>query len=86
MGAGAGKEQDGNKKQKLTKKDLKFFLKEIKEHTAGINSMTLTPDGSMLISAHPCINAPLTDHLIGRCGEHKIIITHHRVYIFFVSF
>ena len=64
MGSGASKDQEngGNgKKHKITKKDLRFFLKEVKEHTAGINSMTITPDGSMLISASEDGNAHILD-------------------------
>ena len=59
MGAGASKDQE--KKQKITKKDLRFFIKEIKEHTSGINSMTITPDGSMLVSASEDSNAHIMD-------------------------
>lgn len=47
MGSGASK-SDNNK---ITKKDLRFFIKEIKDHDKGINAMCITPDGSMLITA-----------------------------------
>ena len=46
---------------KVSKKDLKFFLKEIKEHESGINSICLTPDSSMLISASEDTTARIFD-------------------------
>ena len=34
----------------MTKKDLRYFLKEIKTHAAGINDMAMTPDCSRLLT------------------------------------
>lgn len=46
MGSGNSKKGE----QKLTKKDLRYFFKEVKEHEKGINSMCITPNGSMIIT------------------------------------
>ena len=48
MGSGSSKKDTKDKPQKLTKKDLKFFIKEVTSHEGGINSMAITPDGSMI--------------------------------------
>ena len=55
MGSGSSK----NDQNKMTKKDLRYFLKEIKTHAAGINDMAMTPDCSKLLTVNLFFYFPL---------------------------
>lgn len=84
MGSGSSKNgsaENVNNQQvapKITKKDLKYFLKEVKEHEGGINTICLTPDNAMLITASEDATARIFD--INR-EEYVSVLRGHEKYI-----
>ena len=75
---GSSENVQGSGNIKLTKKDLRWFIKEIKEHESGINSVCVTPDNSAMITASEDATARVFDL---KTEEYVSVLRGHEKYI-----
>ena len=77
MGNGATKK---NPEEKLTKKDLRYFIKELNDHEGCINAMCLTPDETLLVTASEDKTARVldltTEDTVAILSGHEMYINH----------
>ena len=82
MGSGSSKNSDSgsNNNLKLSKKDLQYFIKEVHNHEKGINTMCISPNGSVIVTGSEDCNAQIYDtereEVVSVLKGHEFYINH----------